>query len=66
MNKFKTFVRVGFKCVSAMAAVYVAYKIMEDKTSELVQNGGMGNAVVVGLGEGAILTTVGTAVLYVM
>lgn len=59
-------VMFGFKLLSGISAGYLMDRLMEKKVNELVDEGGMLNAAVVGAGQGAIDVAVGLLVYAVI
>lgn len=57
-------IRIGLKIAAGISAGYLVDQLMEKKTNELVRDGGMLNAAVIGLGQGAISVVVGTFVYH--
>jgi hypothetical protein len=55
MDKFGKIVGVGFKIFAAFAAGYFVHRMVDDKANELVQDGGVVNAMLIGAGEGAVI-----------
>lgn len=53
MNKAKM-VATGFKFLMGFSAGYFVYKLTEDKASELVQEGGVTNAFLIGAGQSMV------------
>lgn len=51
----------GYSLLVGVCAGYFTHKAMEDKASELVQEGGLLNAFLIGAGVGSITVTVACA-----
>ena len=65
MEKFEKIVVIGFKVFSAVAAGYFVHRMVKDKADELIENGGVANAFMIGAGEGAVVTTAATLAFYI-
>lgn len=61
MNGFKIFNDV-YKVFTGVAAGYLAMKLLDEKTDDLLLDGGGANAFMIGAGQGAISMAVGVAV----
>jgi len=57
-------IRIGFKILAGVSAGYFVLKATDKKADELLDDGGMVNAFVIGAGQGALATVVGTLAYY--
>lgn len=65
MGKVSNAICLGCKAVAGISAGYLAYKLMDDNTEELVVNGGVVNAFTIGAGQGAIAMVIGKIVYWI-
>lgn len=65
MDKFAKVVGIGMQLVVAACAGYFVYKCVNDKAQELVDEGGVVNAIAVGAGEAAVVASAATLAYYI-
>ena len=53
-------VRIGIKLIAGISAGYFVHKAIDKKANEMLEDGGMVNAFVVGAGQSALSITAGT------
>ena len=53
-TKALSVIRVGVKLLTGFSAGYFVYRITEKKVDEMIKDGGLVNAAVVGVGQGAL------------
>ncbi|MDD3288410.1 MAG: hypothetical protein PHX43_05325 [Alphaproteobacteria bacterium] len=66
MDNFEKIVKVGFKVFAAFAAGYFVHRMVHEPAKELTENGGTANALLIGAGEGAIITSVATLAYHIV
>ena len=66
MDKFGKIVGIGFKLFAAVAAGYFVHRMVDDRAQELIDDGGVVNAVMVGAGEGAVIVAASTLAYYIV
>lgn len=59
MNKTLIVVQLGCKAMLGMAAGYFAYRALEEKAEELLEDGGVVNAIAIGVGHVALSSAAG-------
>lgn len=64
MEKAYNVFRFGFKILAGVSAGYFVLKATDKKANELVDEGGMMNAVAIGMGQGALASAAATLVYY--
>ena len=66
MGKVFGTMRIGFKVASGVAAGYFVMKATEEKAQELVVDGGIANAFVIGFGQGALASAAALMTYYLV
>ena len=66
MGKVLDTMRIGFKVASGMAVGYFVIKATEAKAQELVVDGGIANAFVIGCGQGALASAAALMTYYLV
>ena len=61
MNKMLSVVRIGYKVIVGVSTGYFVYQLTGEKAKELIVDGGMINAAVIGMGQGALASMAGMA-----
>ena len=64
MKKTVKVIVIGYKLLAGIAAGYFVLKATDKKADELVDDGGMVNAAVIGVGQGALAVVAGTLTYY--
>lgn len=59
MNKMLSVVRIGYKVIVGVSTGYFVLKLTDEKAKELLDDGGMINAAMIGLGQGALASMAG-------
>ena len=64
MKKALNAIRIGAKLAAGITAGYFVLKATDKKADELVEDGGIVNAAVIGAGRGALAAATGTVVYH--
>jgi len=66
METFGKIVTVGFKVFAAFAAGYFVRQMVHEPAESLVEKGGVPNAFLVGVGEGAVIISAATLAYHIV
>ena len=66
MKKTLKAIIIGYKILAGVSAGYFVLKATDKRASELVDEGGMLNAAVIGLGQGALASAAATTVYVII
>lgn len=64
MNKMIRVVRIGYKVIVGVSTGYFVHQLTDEKATKLLDDGGMINAAMIGLGQGALASMAGMAAYF--